>query len=194
MSERLGLLLVTMEPASLTEDEFNAWYDTDHLPGRLAVPGFLNGVRFVATAATPRYLALYDLANAEVLHSEPYRRISGPNDTPWTQRVLGRVGGYLRIGLVQRRPGSARLREDTLSLVAAFGAHARIGEDVPDAPATGSLQVRWFAEPDGEAGAVVVESDAETPPDPDDPAVRAALASAGPWDWVRRYTRYRRPG
>jgi hypothetical protein len=193
MSESLGLLLVTMEPAALTEDEFNDWYDTDHLPGRLAVPGFLSGVRFVTRPPTvPRYLALYDLADPGVLDSEAYRRISGPNDTPWTHRVLGRVGGYLRIGLAQRHPGAARLRPDTETLLVAFAAHARVPEHVPTAIPAGATQLRWFAAPDGTAAALVLESPAAEAPDPSDPAVDAVLAAGGPWDWVRRYARYRR--
>jgi hypothetical protein len=190
MSDGLGLLMVTMEPVSLTDDEFNDWYDRDHLPGRLAVPGFLNGVRFVTTAI-PRYLALYDLANPGVLESEPYRRISGPNDTPWTHRVLARVGGYLRIGLVQLSPGTAKLRDDTATLVVAFGAHAQVSPLAQATPPSGCSQVRWFSEPRGEAGALVIESPAELPPNPDDPSLRAVLAT-GSWDWVRRYIRYRR--
>ena len=31
------------------EEEFNAWYNTEHLPELLALPGFLDAARYVAT-------------------------------------------------------------------------------------------------------------------------------------------------
>ena len=30
------------------DEEFNAWYDTQHLPQLLSMPGFLDGARYVA--------------------------------------------------------------------------------------------------------------------------------------------------
>ena len=44
-----GLLLVISDPPAAFEEEFNAWYDTDHIPERLAIPGFETGTRFVST-------------------------------------------------------------------------------------------------------------------------------------------------
>src|SRR5215813_11634719 len=58
-----GFLLVTMEPPPAFEEEFNAWYDTEHLPERLALPGFETARRFVCISGHPRYLAMYDLAH-----------------------------------------------------------------------------------------------------------------------------------
>jgi len=36
------------------EEEFNAWYDSEHLPERLAIPGF-------RSAREGKYLATYEL-------------------------------------------------------------------------------------------------------------------------------------
>lgn len=70
-----GLLVAMMNPPS-DEDAFNAWYDEEHVPLRLGVPGFLSARRYRAVASDgPRYLALYDLASTEVLQSEPYQRL-----------------------------------------------------------------------------------------------------------------------
>ncbi len=57
-----GFLLVLMQPPPAFEDEFNAWYDTEHIPERVAVPGFETGIRFVCIDGAPKYLAVYDLA------------------------------------------------------------------------------------------------------------------------------------
>lgn len=94
-----GFLLVMMQPPPAMEEEFNAWYDTEHLPERLAVPGFLNARRFVNIDGHPRYLAFYDLERFEVLQSQAYRMVSGDSFSPWTKRITSRV-------LVDRRAGT----------------------------------------------------------------------------------------
>lgn len=103
-----GFLLVMMQPPAAMEEEFNAWYDTEHVPERLAVPGFLNGRRYVATDGHPRYLAFYDIEALEVLESAAYHAVSGPNFTPWTRRITSRVLVDRRAGR-QLWPGTATL-------------------------------------------------------------------------------------
>ncbi len=59
-------------PAEI-EDDFNAWYNREHLPDRiLRMPGFLRGRRYVAlnaTAGAPKYLTYYDLQSTAVMQS-----------------------------------------------------------------------------------------------------------------------------
>jgi hypothetical protein len=87
-----ALLIAFMNPPT-DEDAFNAWYDEEHVPLRLGVPGFLNGRRYRAPEATaptsapvggesardssthPRYMALYDLESVSVLDTPPYTRL-----------------------------------------------------------------------------------------------------------------------
>ena len=101
-----GFLLVTMHAPAAFEEEFNAWYDTEHLPERLAVPGFETGIRFVCLSGHPRYLAMYDLTRPEVLDSPEYLRVALANSSPWTLRVLQRVRVYRAAGR-QIYPGGA---------------------------------------------------------------------------------------
>jgi hypothetical protein len=101
-----GFLLVMMQPPPAFEEEFNAWYDTEHLPERLAVPGFETALRFVCLSGHPRYLAIYDLTRPEVLDSPEYLRIAFENSSPWTLRVLQRVRVYRAAGR-QIYPGAA---------------------------------------------------------------------------------------
>ena len=86
-----GFLLVLMHAPPAFEEEFNAWYDTEHLPERLAVPGFESARRFVCLAGHPRYLAMYDLARFEVLDSPEYLKVAFGNSSPWTLRVMQHV-------------------------------------------------------------------------------------------------------
>lgn len=101
-----GFLLVLMQPPPAFEEEFNAWYDAEHIPERCATPGFETGLRFVCPDGAPKYLALYDLARPEVLQSPEYLRVAGENSSPWTKRVTGRVRIYRSVG-AQVYPGNA---------------------------------------------------------------------------------------
>jgi hypothetical protein len=101
-----GCLLVMMQPSPDFESEFNDWYDTDHVPERLAIPGFLAAKRYECFEGWPRYLAIYDLANPEVLSTPEYLAMAEGAYTNWTRRVLPRVR-VLRHPLVQAYPGDA---------------------------------------------------------------------------------------
>ncbi len=81
-----GLLLVMMESDPQFDDDFNKWYNEEHIPERLACPGFLSARRFIAKEGSPRYLALYDLENVDAVKTPEYRRVLD-NPTSWTQRA-----------------------------------------------------------------------------------------------------------
>ncbi len=101
-----GLLLVTMEPPPAMEEEFNDWYDHEHIPERIALPGILSATRWVCLQGWPRYLALYDLASAEVMRSPEYTAVAGPNVSPWSHRVLPRTIGRRRVVATQATPAT----------------------------------------------------------------------------------------
>lgn len=101
-----GFLLVLMDCPPTLEDEFNAWYDSEHLPERLAVPGFLTAIRFVCLDGHPKYLAMYDLERFDVLQSPAYKKVGYGNASPWTKRVTSRVKVYRSAG-DQVFPGNA---------------------------------------------------------------------------------------
>lgn len=92
-------LAVMMEAPASLEEEFNDWYDTEHFPQRLALPGFLQGRRWVCQQGWPRYLAVYDLAGLGALSTGAYLAVSGERSTPWSRRVLPRTVGRQRLVL-----------------------------------------------------------------------------------------------
>ena len=108
MAEGKGLLFVTMEPPPALEEEFNDWYDTEHVPERLGLPGFETARRFRCLDGFPRYLAMYDLAQVGALHTPEYLAVAGDNSSPWSLRVLARVRGLCRMEAVQIAPGDAQ--------------------------------------------------------------------------------------
>lgn len=82
-----GFLLVTNNVDPAYEEEFNAWYQGEHLSERLGVPGFITGQRYVALDAPQRYAALYETRTPEVLVSPAYAaRLGSP--TPRTTAIM----------------------------------------------------------------------------------------------------------
>ncbi|KIM37176.1 hypothetical protein M413DRAFT_31110 [Hebeloma cylindrosporum] len=92
MTDR-GLLFVFGEPGpDVSEAEFNGilyisswilysfytdWYDNEHAPARLTVPGFTNAARYKATdAEKPSWVAIYEIASPSIAYSEPYKALS----------------------------------------------------------------------------------------------------------------------
>jgi hypothetical protein len=103
-----GLLLTLTEPPPAMEEEFNAWYDDEHLAERLAIPGFRSAQRWVAEVppGAGKYLATYELESPEVLLSRDYlERFENP--TPWSKRCLGKAAVFKRWTCEQVDPGRA---------------------------------------------------------------------------------------
>lgn len=120
MSNR-GLLLTITEPPPEMEEEFNAWYDEEHLTERLAIPGFLSAQRWVADLAPGqgKYLATYELASPQVLTSDAYlARFHAP--TPWSRRCLGRSVVFKRWACEQVLPGDAAPHARARALAVVF--------------------------------------------------------------------------
>ncbi len=105
-----GLLLTMTEPPPQMEEEFNAWYDSEHLPERLSIPGFSSARRWVdprAPAGTGKYLATYELERPQVLETPEYLAHVGEHFTPWSKRCLSRCVLFRRWACAQILPGDA---------------------------------------------------------------------------------------
>jgi hypothetical protein len=141
-----GLLLTMTEPPAAMEEEFNAWYDAEHLPERLAIAGFRAARRWVSSCAPGegKYLATYELDSAGVLQSPAYLERFA-NATPWTRRCLGRCVLFKRWACEQVQPGGADLHP-LAKAVLLFTAEREI--EVP--AISGALQVRRFVASAGE--------------------------------------------
>jgi hypothetical protein len=73
-----GILAVQTSPKPGEEEQFNAWYDTHHVPEILASEGFLLGRRFRAVRAPGdaasngnwlKYVAVYDIESNDLAAS-----------------------------------------------------------------------------------------------------------------------------
>lgn len=100
-----GLLLASFNFKHANADEFNAWYDTEHLPERQAVPGFLTWQRWIGAGDPNIAVATYDLDTVAVLESPAYQAIGGANLSPWSKRITAQCERILRFAGEQILPG-----------------------------------------------------------------------------------------
>ena len=88
-----GILIAAMDFSAAPEDEFHDWYDLEHVPERLRVPGFLNADRWIGIENPKVSIATYDLDNVGILHSPPISRSAattarpGPSAPPSSARA-----------------------------------------------------------------------------------------------------------
>src|SRR5476649_2779325 len=90
-----GMLLTSMDVDAADEEEFNRWYDREHLKERVAIEGFLEARRYVAHAGKPKYLSLYSTRTFDVLDSPAYRKALN-NPTDWSKTTLPRFKNMIR--------------------------------------------------------------------------------------------------
>ncbi|MBI4507623.1 MAG: hypothetical protein HY691_18995 [Chloroflexi bacterium] len=78
------LLVAMLVPRPEHEDEFNAWYNTEHLPALRSVSGILTARRFRAVEGEPKYVALYDVTSYDVFKGQEYLT---KRESPWATRI-----------------------------------------------------------------------------------------------------------
>jgi len=105
MEKPLGLLMAVMGYDTVSEEEFHDWYETEHIPERKRIPGFLTVQRFIAVNKEKVSVAIYDLTGLEVLAGAEYQACSGQNYSPWSKRIQSRVSSFARYTAVQMFPG-----------------------------------------------------------------------------------------
>lgn len=92
MSGLAALLELKWTVPATAEDDFDAWYDQEHLDDLLAVPGVLEGRRFYRAgdigplAGTENHLTHYWLRDDAALAEPSYLRL-GQEPSAWTRRV-----------------------------------------------------------------------------------------------------------
>lgn len=66
-------------------DEYNAWYDREHLPRLVSVPGVVRARRYTAvTTSGPKYLTAYELTDRDAFESPAGLQA---RKTPWTAKM-----------------------------------------------------------------------------------------------------------
>ena len=65
-------------------DEYNEWYDKEHLPRLVTVPGVVRARRYTAAGGNPRYLTAYELTDPNAFESPEGLQA---RKTPWTAKM-----------------------------------------------------------------------------------------------------------
>jgi len=84
-----GLLMLWTDIDAEHEAEFNRWYDEEHLERLLKVPGFLSASRYAAVKGGPKYLAMYELEDPNVLRTSAFLDELRYRPSPLRQKASG---------------------------------------------------------------------------------------------------------
>ena len=76
--------VVEMDVEPAQEEDLNAWYDKEHMPGLAACPGTVRARRFKNPEGSPRYHSCYDLTRTETLGSPSWLAV---RQTAWSDRI-----------------------------------------------------------------------------------------------------------
>lgn len=90
-----GMLVVWADIPESFEEDFNRWYDREHVEERIRLPGFISGARYRAVGEGRRYLGLYRTQTLEAFETPAYREAFA-NQTPWSVTNLGRMRNPMR--------------------------------------------------------------------------------------------------
>lgn len=90
-----GILLSQMNEPPGLEDEFHDWYDSEHIPDRLVIPGFTAASRYEVVDGAPRWLVVYEVDDVKAFEHQDYLRLKAePSDR--TRAMLASVTDFTR--------------------------------------------------------------------------------------------------
>ncbi len=105
MAKNYGLLVAGFDYSPVPEDEFNDWYDTEHVPQRSRIAGFTTVQRWLGAENPKLSIVSYELESIDVLETADYRAVALANMSPWSKRMAGRCKRVCRFEAVQICPG-----------------------------------------------------------------------------------------
>lgn len=85
-----GALAVWNNRLKQSEANYESWYQGEHLPERLGIPGFVRGRRYQAVAGDLEFFTWYEVESPATLRSEAYKKCLA-NPTPWTQEMMSGI-------------------------------------------------------------------------------------------------------
>ncbi len=114
-----GLLFSQMQPPDGQEADFHDWYETEHIPARMVLPGFASATRYRTEEGSPDYLACYVLDDLAGLTTPEYQRLKqSPSER--TARMLGSVSSFTRYTCTQISDTGETGAPSAMTMVVAF--------------------------------------------------------------------------
>jgi hypothetical protein len=86
MNAARGLITVRLDVPASHDEEFNDWYNLEHVPQLTAMPGFVRTRRYFCETSDIRYLAWYETAD-ETVEAGPHFQGIVREPTPWSLRL-----------------------------------------------------------------------------------------------------------
>lgn len=87
MSDASGLMAFWARIDAAYLDRFRQWHNSEHMPERVSIPGFLAGRRYLGHGTNDFFLMMYETRDPAVLASAGYlARLNSP--TVWTRETL----------------------------------------------------------------------------------------------------------
>ena len=103
-----ALMMVWADIPADKEEDFNRWYNEEHLQELLSVPGILNAARYEAVRSGPKHLACYELESPAVIETDAFK--DRPR-TEWGSRVSPSIIGTNFINNVYEMVHPAELND-----------------------------------------------------------------------------------
>ncbi|MDQ2084585.1 hypothetical protein RA307_30765 [Xanthobacteraceae bacterium Astr-EGSB] len=94
-TQTAGQLVVWTDVDPAYDEDFNRWYDREHMGERVGIPGFVWARRYRAVSGGRPYLALYRTQSLAVFHSAPYQK-AFQNQTSWSLTNFARMRDTVR--------------------------------------------------------------------------------------------------
>lgn len=185
-----GFVAIWNGVSSGHEVDFQHWHEREHIPERLAIPGFMSGARWRAEEPAGGYFTLYQLEHPSVASSEAYlERLNAP--TLWTREIMSYfqdnarcVGSFLksagdppssRIAVVRIQTASEGMSfspDEIMAIPGVLGCHLGLSDAKASSLATKEREGRRVEEP---IGLIVVSFDTEADADAATDDMKSAL-------------------
>ncbi|KIY03689.1 uncharacterized protein Z520_00380 [Fonsecaea multimorphosa CBS 102226] len=100
-SRERGMMVIwgEVQDKSINQEDLNEWWTYEHLPERLAIPGFRRARRYYAVAdedAKSQYLVCYEVSSLDIFTSPAYMAALN-NPTPATQTYMPLMASMNRL-------------------------------------------------------------------------------------------------
>jgi hypothetical protein len=103
MSDACGILAIWNDRDEAIAPVYERWYVNEHVPERLAVPGFLSARRYERIdGGSPQFFTSYELRSVDVLSSTAYlERLAAPSEL--TRATMARFRNMVRTACIPVR-------------------------------------------------------------------------------------------
>jgi hypothetical protein len=121
-------VVIWCDVATDVRKEFDDWHAHEHMPERLAIPGFLRGSRWLAERGEG-YFILYEAQSEATISAGPYvERLNNP--TPWSRKMMPHHRNMVR-GLCRVEAGGGAALGQALATIRFSAGDGRSGELLP---------------------------------------------------------------